>query len=258
MLPTTFPHASAGKIFLITCLAAGAMSTLKSQELWSFEQEPAQENLFPLQPLPRPDANALKPADPAVASRTSSKSALSNPALMFDGEVTPLEIDKKSWTLSGWFRNAVPSGSMAGVQCLVGTRQSPSKFLGWDLNMVDGTLRFMTAPPRGQGRQFATGKRYDDGRWHFFQLIWNAEAREVTLHVDGEKAGFVQDVPFNAGASGRTFTIGAKIRNESRATIQEWEGEIDEWKFEPSTVADPINMSVPQPSSSQIRPPAGS
>lgn len=223
-------------------LVFGLASNLVAQEIWSFEEEPSEAmgSLIVLEPLSRSEGNSLKPANPEVASQTSSRHALANPALMFDGDLSRIEIDKKSWTLSGWFRNAATPETMAGVQSLAGTRQKRSRFKGWDLNMVDGALRFLSVPTRGVGSQFTTSKRYDDAKWHFFQLVWDAQAREVTLYVDGEEVGSAQNVNYNAKVPDQTFTIGVKVRDESRATDQEWNGEIDEWKFEPSAVAESI------------------
>ncbi len=232
----------------------GLTSNLVAQETWSFEEDPSQAigGVIALEPLSRSEGNVLKPANPEVASKTSGRYALSNPALMFDGDLSRIEIDKKSWTLSGWFHNTAASETMAGVQCLAGTRQNRSRFKGWDLNMVDGALRFLSAPTRGVGSQFTTSKRYDDEKWHFFQLVWDAQARKVTLFVDGEEAGSAQNVNFNSKVPDQSFTIGVKVRDESRATDQEWDGEIDEWKFEPFAIAEPINMKVSQFTAPQI------
>lgn len=234
------------KFLAIHGMAFCFSATLMAEEIWSFEEDPSQVvgGLIVLEPLSRSEGNVRVPAKPEVAAQTSSQHALSNPALMFEGNLSPIEIEKKSWTLSGWFHNAAAKETMSGVQSLTGTRQKRSRFKGWDLNMVNGALRFLSAPTRGEGRQFTSTKRYDDEKWHFFQLIWNSNSQEITLYVDGEKVGSAQDVPFNSKVPGQAFTIGAKIRDESRATEQEWDGEIDEWKFEPSIVAEPTDMKV--------------
>lgn len=241
------------KLLAIHGVAFCLATTLMAEEIWSFEEDPSlvADGLIALEPLSRPEGNVRQPAKPEVAAHTSSQHALSNPALMFEGNLSPIEIEKKSWTLSGWFHNAATKDTMTGTQCLAGTRQKRSRFKGWDLNMVNGSLRFLSAPTRGEGRQFTSTKRYDDEKWHFFQLIWDSSSREITLYVDGEKIGSAQEVPFNSKVSGQAFTIGAKIRDESLATEQEWDGEIDEWKFEPSIVAEPVDMKVSHVTASQ-------
>ncbi|EIP99610.1 hypothetical protein OpiT1DRAFT_04134 [Opitutaceae bacterium TAV1] len=214
---------------------------------WRFEEFPPADGPFPLKALARPRANTLQAADAGVAAKSASAKALANPALMAEGDADLFDIAGESWTLSGWFRNAARAGSMQGAQTLAATRHSSSKFKGWDLVMVDGAIRFLSSPPRGTGRQFVTAKRYDDGRWHFFQLIHDVALHQVSFYVDGEKAGVADDVPQNAGVPGRVFAIGAKIRDSALTTHHEWQGEIDEWKFEPGTIAAPVIEGFPLP-----------
>lgn len=220
----------------------GNYVTAWAQEPWSFETVPSEDmpGTFALQTLQRPDGNTLEPANAVVASKTSSKFALKNPALLVGGDAGAYDFSKDSWTLSGWFYHAAGAGEMSGGQTLAGTRQSSSRFKGWDLAMVDGTIRFLTSPPRGEGRQFFTAKRYDDAKWHFFQLIWDVQSRKVTLTIDGETVGVAEKVPSNIGAAGQIFSIGAKIRG-TQGSMQEWVGAIDEWKFEPSVAATPAS-----------------
>jgi hypothetical protein len=221
------------------------------QEHWGFETQPlAKEGAaFVLRPLSRPSGNLSASANETVSRKTTSAFALKNPALVHSGDVRSFDIGEESWSLSGWFCNAAPEGTMTGIQTLAGTRQSASQFKGWDLLMLDGKIRFMSAPLKGTGSQLVTSERYDDERWHFFRLQWDAEARHAKLSIDDKDVGEVAGVALNGGAPGRTFVIGAKIRNlNSGETLQEWNGLIDEWLFESDATGAAIGVaSLPAP-----------
>jgi len=254
-----FIHRFRSAYFVLLAILGVGIGGLHAGD-WRFEAAPGSDTAgpFPLKPLSRPDGNRLEAADPAVSAKSPSTKVLANPALMHEGDVGPFELTNVSWTLSGWFRNGEPSGQMIGAQMLAGTRQSSSKFRGWDLCMTDGVLRFFASPPAGTGNKFVTAKRWDDNKWHQFFLVWDAGAHTVTLFVDNEAAGSVNGVPFIPATLGQVFTIGAKILNETLAATGNWEGEFDEWKFEPGTAAPPAGAlnNLPAGPQASVPPPA--
>lgn len=141
-------------------------------------------------------------------------------------------MEERPWVLEGKFSSAPMEATV--VQTIAGTRQSSSKFKGWDLGMIGGQIRFMSTPLRGTSSSFLTGKRYDDGREHLLRLAWEPQGRLVTLCVDGEQVGRCESVTAVTGAPGLVFVLGAKQDPATGGWLHEWKGNLSDWRFYPN------------------------
>ncbi len=185
---------------------------------------------------------ALPPPQQSARPPLAQRAAL--PAANYGMENAP-------WVLEGSFASQPMTGGDA--QTLAGTRQSSSKFKGWDLCMLGGQIRFMSTPLRGTSSSFLTDKRYDNAQAHALRLVWNPQGRQVTLFVDGQSVGSVGGVAPVTGAPGLVFVLGAKQDPTTGGWLYEWPGNLGDWRFYPN--ASPENVGA-QPAPSAAAAPA--
>ncbi|MDR3234955.1 MAG: LamG domain-containing protein, partial [Planctomycetaceae bacterium] len=223
---------------ILGMLFAFHTSAISAKEVWHFGEPADQttEKVSLIVPIERQGGNLSVPANEIIKERTKSQAALKNPRLKCSGDVEQFEIAGKSWSLSGWFHHTIDDGSMVGGIELVGTRQPTSHFHGWDICMIDGTMRFLFSRPDGTEIKLQTKNRFDDGNWHFFQLRWDAPKKTVDFYADGKEVGSANNIVPITECPNRLFSIGAKV-DEKGNTLHEWTGEIDHWIFEADVVA---------------------
>ena len=188
-------------------------------------------------PVSNPDTGPFRSGDPTAnpGATTAPRGVQANYDAVFDMRLTP-------WTLEGWFRNDAPPGTHKVPEIIATTRHSGSSWKGWDLILYGGRLRLLMARLQGKGSTLWSSRRFDDGAWHHFALVWRPKVGlrgRVEIFVDSKsvlKGDGVGDL--GAGdTTGRRFAIGTQIARDGRSATLSWKGALDEFRFSSGALA---------------------